>query len=50
VLYVTGGLRLWSREGRKNRFWQGSGLGIVVQGGFLLVFDLIHVLLLREEA
>jgi hypothetical protein len=50
VLYVTGGLWLSSREGRKNRFWQGAGLGIVVQGGFLFVFDLIHTLLLREEA
>jgi hypothetical protein len=25
-------------------FWQGTGWGIIIQGGFLLFFDLIHAL------
>jgi hypothetical protein len=49
IAYVAGGLLLAAtkgREGTHRRFWRGSGWGIVLQGGFLLVFDLIHALLL----
>ncbi len=49
VLYVTAGLWLSGTKGKKNPFWRGAGIGIVVQGGFLFAFDLIHTLLLREE-
>jgi hypothetical protein len=47
--YVAGGIVLAAtkgRKGRNSRFWRGSGWGIVLQGGFLLVFDLIHALLI----
>jgi hypothetical protein len=50
VGYVAGGVALAVTKGRKGanrRFWQGTGWGIVLQGGFLLLFDLIHALLLR---
>jgi hypothetical protein len=50
VGYVAGGVVLAATKGRKgskSRFWRGSGLGIVLQGGFLLLFDLLHALLLR---
>jgi hypothetical protein len=50
VGYVAGGVALATTKGRRgaNRhFWQGTGWGIVLQGGFLLLFDLIHALLLR---
>jgi esterase/lipase len=43
VLYVTGGLILAFTAAPQNLFVIGNGWGIVVQGGFLFFFDLIHV-------
>lgn len=43
VLYITGGL--WLATTRPEPMAQGIGWGIIVQGGFLFVFDLIHTLL-----
>ncbi len=42
VFYVAGGLALAVRRGQDDPYWRGVGLGIVVQGGFLLAFDLWH--------
>jgi hypothetical protein len=42
VLYVTGGVAL--TLGTDDLFWRGNGWGIIVQGGFLFFFDLLHVL------
>lgn len=42
VLYVTGGLGLAFTLGARDPGWHGHGWGIVVQGAFLFVFDLIH--------
>jgi hypothetical protein len=42
VFYVAGGLALVARRGQNDPYWRGMGLGIVVQGGFLLAFDLWH--------
>lgn len=42
VLYITGGAALAVRRGKTDPYWLGAGLGIVVQGGFLLGFDLWH--------
>ncbi len=43
VLYVTGGV--WLIATQSGALVQGIGWGIVVQGGFLLIFDLIHAIL-----
>jgi carboxylesterase len=41
VLYVSGGL--WLAASAGGDAWRtGAGLGIIVQGAFLLVFDLLH--------
>ena len=40
VLYIAGGVVLASVHG--NILWRGHGWGIVLQGGFLFFFDLIH--------
>jgi esterase/lipase len=41
VLYVTGGV--WLGATAAGDAWRaGAGLGIIVQGAFLLVFDLVH--------
>lgn len=48
VGYVTGGAVLAKTKGQSDRFWRGAGWGIVVQGGFLFFFDLIHALLLKD--
>ncbi len=48
VLYINGGAALALTRGRRDRFAAGTGWGIILQGSFLLIFDLIHALLLRE--
>ncbi len=47
VLYVTGGVAL--TLGTDNLFWRGNGWGIIVQGGFLFCFDLLHALGMPSE-
>ena len=42
VLYIGGGILLALTAGREDLFLRGTGWGIVVQGGFLFLFDLIH--------
>ena len=44
VLYVAAGIALAITLGADNPFWHGNGWGIVVQGGFLFCFDLLHAL------
>ena len=41
-LYITGGIVLAATLGRSNPTWGGHGWGIILQGAFLLFFDLIH--------
>lgn len=45
VLYIAGGLNLMRARGRTDARMRGHGAGIVVQGSFLLLFDLVHALL-----
>ncbi len=46
VLYIAGGVVLVVTLGRSDAFARGNGWGVVVQGGFLFVFDLLHALLM----
>src|SRR5690606_4619379 len=41
LLYVRGGIWLALRR-RSSIFTRGMGVGIIMQGGFLFLFDLIH--------
>lgn len=51
VLYVAGGLALVYTMAAQNPFAGGNGWGIIVQGGFLFFFDLLHALAVpRKEA
>jgi hypothetical protein len=43
LLYVRGGLWLALRR-QSSIFTRGMGVGIVIQGGFLFLFDFIHAL------
>ncbi len=43
VLYITGGA--WLAFSQPEPLLQGIGWGVIVQGGFLFIFDLIHTLL-----
>lgn len=50
VLYLWGGAWLFRRGQQKNRpGWRGHGLGVIIQGGFLLIFDAWHALQLTLE-
>jgi hypothetical protein len=43
VLYMAAGIYLMNRS---EATWQGAGLAVLIQGGFLLAFDLLHALLI----
>ena len=43
VLYVAGGIALL-RSRRGDRARHGHGAGIILQGAFLLIFDMLHAL------
>lgn len=49
VLYISGGLALAFTLGTNDPSWRGTGWGVVVQGGFLLLFDLLHALSTPRE-
>ncbi|MCB0034400.1 MAG: hypothetical protein KDE51_10290 [Anaerolineales bacterium] len=42
VFYVLGGVWLWRNKGADSRKWRGHSVGIIIQGGFLFLFDLYH--------
>ena len=42
ILYILGGFLLIQQY--PALFWQGTGWGIILQGGFLFFFDLYHAL------
>lgn len=44
LLYVVGGVLLARRRGAARR---GTGVGVILQGGFLLIFDVMHGLALN---
>lgn len=51
VGYIAGGLYLVERGKRMNREqWQGFGKSMVLQGAFLLSFDVIMYLVMRDHA
>ena len=43
VAYILGGVYLLTRP---EATWRGSGWAVIIQGGFLLAFDLFHALLI----
>ncbi len=49
VLYMLGGLRLSQTRGKKDELWRGIGIGIVIQGILLFVFDLVHARAVPEK-
>jgi hypothetical protein len=42
-LYVAGGVYLLTRP---EDTWRGAGVAVIVQGAFLLIFDLLHAFLI----
>lgn len=50
VLYVAGGVLLVYTLGRTDLFAEGNGWGVILQGGFLLIFDLLHALAVPDDA
>lgn len=48
VLYILGGKR-WADGERGNGQRSGTGLGIAIQGAFLLIFDIYHALQTPKE-
>lgn len=42
VLYIAVGVGLIVTFGAENAFARGNGVGVVIQGAFLLLFDLVH--------
>ncbi|MEW6650854.1 MAG: alpha/beta fold hydrolase [Chloroflexota bacterium] len=42
VVYISAGVALYLTRGQTDDFFAGTGIGIILQGGFLLVFDWWH--------
>ncbi|MFW5713341.1 MAG: alpha/beta hydrolase [Brevefilum sp.] len=48
VLFVAGGAALVYFLGTESLFWRGTGWGIIIQGTFLYLFDMMHALRVPE--
>jgi hypothetical protein len=49
VLYMLGGTAWALTRGKQDRLQRGNGWGVVIQGAFLFVFDIVHALILTTE-
>lgn len=49
VIYILLGAAVVLQWGQGDSFMQGSGWGVIIQGGFLLLFDLLHGLTIPRE-
>ena len=50
IFYVLGGLWLYRKKGEDDAKWRGQGIGVIIQGGFLLIFDVWHALKLDKRS
>ena len=46
VGYMLAGSALALTKGKNDPGWRGHGIGIIIQGAFLFIFDLVHMLLI----
>lgn len=49
VLYILGGLIFALSKGKQNSHLRGQGWGVVIQGLFLLLFDVLHARNLSQQ-
>lgn len=47
IFYILGGLIMMQTRGKEDRLMRGNGLGIIIQGLFLAVFDAVHAYILQ---
>jgi hypothetical protein len=47
--YMLGGSALSLTKGKADPGWRGHGIGIIIQGAFLFIFDLVHMLLIGRK-
>lgn len=47
VFYMLGGWLAIRTRGQTDERWRGRGWGIIIQGGFLFVFDLLNAIFIR---
>lgn len=50
IFYMLGGWLAVRSKGQSDDRWRGRGWGIIIQGGFLFVFDLVNAVLIRHVA
>lgn len=48
LVYIFGGWR-WAQRSEAYSFRRGSGIGVMLQGALLLIFDLFHVLIIPRQ-
>ena len=49
VLYIIGGW-LWTRRDKGDGTARGNGVAVMIQGAFLLIFDVIHALIIPQTS
>ena len=49
VGYMLGGSAVSLTKGKIDPGWRGHGIGIIIQGAFLFIFDLVHLLLIGRK-
>ena len=49
VGYMLGGSALALTKGKNDPGWRGHGIGIIIQGAFLFIFDLVHMMLIGRK-
>ena len=49
VGYMLAGSALALTKGKNDPGWRGHGIGITIQGAFLFIFDLVHMLLIGRK-
>lgn len=48
ILYIAAGIVIWVSFA-ENPFISGNGVGVVIQGAFLFIFDLYHTIAVAHE-
>lgn len=50
IFYIITGLFIINKKGKSDPFWAGHGIGVLIQGAFLFLFDFVHAKHIQDTA